>query len=156
MSHINDGILAVSSDMVVFMLKFNYKNIHGQLEGELRDDSAAPFASLVWKGDLQNIAPLTHTKQELPQLVYLEATNQGLLVYTDFALIFSITEMETNSDIFKVNKITNWKERTQRGWTKSYQNLLFSAVGHDGLDIYEIVGSILNLVQEVNSSFLFN
>lgn len=39
MSHINDGILAITSDMVIYMLKFNYTNIHGELLNELHDES---------------------------------------------------------------------------------------------------------------------
>lgn len=38
--------------MIIYMLKFNYTSIHGELLRELKDESLAPFARLIWKGDL--------------------------------------------------------------------------------------------------------
>ena len=46
--------------------------------------------------------------------------------------------METNS--LKLNITTlkkdQWMSRNERGWTKVMGNLMYSAVGKDGIDVY--------------------
>jgi hypothetical protein len=58
MAHINDGIIALTSDNLIFMLKFNYEGIHGKERDSLYnngDDESPDFASLVWKADLGKV-----------------------------------------------------------------------------------------------------
>ncbi len=42
-------------------------------------------------------------------------------------------------------------QRTERGWTKISDNLIFSAVGHEGLDIYEIYPLYIGHVKHIKN-----
>jgi hypothetical protein len=63
--------------------------------------------------------------------------------------------METNLESIGVSVVSGWKKRRERGWTKTFNHLMFSAVGHEGLDIYSINGKSLSIWMEVNAMTLF-
>jgi len=51
MVHIRDGMLAITSDSVMYMLKFNYNQIYKSSEFTTYGNGKE-FASVVWKADL--------------------------------------------------------------------------------------------------------
>ena len=61
-----------------------------------------------------------------------------MLIYSDSASIMSVTEMEENSNKANVRWFPELVARKERGWTKCLGSLLVSAVGGDGIDVYEV------------------
>jgi hypothetical protein len=76
------------------MLKFNYSNIHGKYLNELFDDSANSFAQVFWKGNLTEFITPGQALDDFPSLIYLELTNEALVVYKDSAYKLSLTQIE--------------------------------------------------------------
>lgn len=52
---------------------------------------------MVWKGDIQELLKYGTAKTEIPQIIYLEAQNQAVMIYSEIALTFSVTQMEQSS-----------------------------------------------------------
>ena len=62
MVHVNDGMLAITSDSMVYLLKFNYDTV---FEHDFQV-SGKEFAKVVCKVSLKTIAPSVAAKSELP------------------------------------------------------------------------------------------
>ncbi|CAD8048031.1 unnamed protein product [Paramecium sonneborni] len=137
MVHINDGMLAITSDDIAYLIKFNYDNVL-QKQGFTMYGNAKDFAGVTWKANLQPVIPSIKAREELPQLVYSKKNNWAFVLYSDSAQYFSVKEMENNFKSMIVSQIQNWVKREQRGLTKEIDGYLFSAVGKEGMDIYEI------------------
>jgi hypothetical protein len=56
MVHINDGMLAITSDSIAYLMKFNYDKVLDK-SGFKTYGNDENFAEVVWKADLQQIAP---------------------------------------------------------------------------------------------------
>ncbi|CAD8149144.1 unnamed protein product [Paramecium pentaurelia] len=137
MVHINDGMLAITSDAIAYLIKFNYDNVL-QSSGFTTYGNSKDFAGVIWKANLQPVLPSIQSRDELPQLVYSKKNNLAFVIYSDSAQYFSVTEMEKNEKTMNINQILNWVQREERGLTKEIDGYLFSAVGKEGMDIYEI------------------
>ncbi|CAD8052638.1 unnamed protein product [Paramecium sonneborni] len=137
MVHVNDGMLAITSDAVAYLIKFNYDNVL-QKQGFTMYGNAKDFAGVTWKANLQTVLESIEAKEELPQLVYSKQNNWAFVIYSDSAQFFSVSQMEENIKNMYVNYVQNWVKREERGLTKVIDGYLFSAVGRAGMDIYEI------------------
>ncbi|CAK56089.1 unnamed protein product (macronuclear) [Paramecium tetraurelia] len=137
MVHINDGMLAITSDAVAYLIKFNYDNVLSK-QGFATYGNSVDFAGVIWKANLQPILPSIQSRDELPQLVYSKKNNWAFVLYSDSAQYFSVAEMEKNDKTMYIDQISNWIQREERGLTKEIDGYLFSAVGRAGMDIYEI------------------
>ncbi|CAK79621.1 unnamed protein product (macronuclear) [Paramecium tetraurelia] len=137
MVHVNDGMIAITSDSVAYLLKFNYDKVISQ-HGFAKYGNGGDFAGLVWKANLQEILISTESKQQLPQIVYSKTRNLAFLLFTDTAHYFSVSEMETNQNKLSIYQVSTFISRDERGLTKEVEGYLFSAVGKAGLDIYKI------------------
>ncbi|CAD8185889.1 unnamed protein product [Paramecium pentaurelia] len=145
MIHITDGMLAITSDSVAYLLKFNYDSVfeHDFLE------KGQQFARILWKVDLQIIAPSLVAKNELPQLLFAPSSDQVFLLFSDSAQVFSMKQMEQKANALEVYQITDWRKRLYRGLTKEIDGLVFSAVGQDGLDVYKIILKDLKFIKNL-------
>ncbi|CAD8173922.1 unnamed protein product [Paramecium octaurelia] len=150
MVHVNDGMIAITSDSVAYLLKFNYDKVISQ-HGFATYGNGGDFAGVVWKANLQEILVSTESKQQLPQLVYSKTRNLAFLLFTDTAHYFSVSEMETNQNTLSIYQISTFISRDERGLTKEVEGYLFSAVGKAGLDIYQIQD--LSVVYQTTISF---
>lgn len=63
--------------------------------------------------------------------------------------MFSVTEMEQNSKVLNVYTINNWIQRKDRGLSKEVDGYIFSAVGAEGMDIYQLVQLDVKLVLNI-------
>lgn len=63
--------------------------------------------------------------------------------------MFSVTEMEQNSKVLNVYTINNWIQRKDRGLSKEIDGYIFSAVGAEGMDIYQLVQLDVKLVLNI-------
>ncbi|CAD8079808.1 unnamed protein product [Paramecium primaurelia] len=145
MIHITDGMLAITSDSIAYLLKFNYDTVfeHDFVE------KGQQFAKILWKVDLQIIAPSLVTKNELPQLLFAPSSDQVFLLFSDSAQVFSMKQMEQKANALEVYQITDWRKRVYRGLTKEIDGLVFSAVGLDGLDVYKIILKDLKFIKNL-------
>lgn len=84
---------------------------------DLEDDTPNHFGKVIWKADLQKMAPSIKSKSEIPHLVFSEHFNMGYLLYTDSANIFSVAEMENNQQSIKVETSGNFVPRKGRGFS---------------------------------------
>ncbi|CAK90950.1 unnamed protein product (macronuclear) [Paramecium tetraurelia] len=137
MVHINDGMLAITSDAIAYLIKFNYDNVISS-QGFTSYGNSKDFAGVIWKANLQPVLTSIESRDELPQLVYSKKNNLAFVLYSDSAQFFSVSEMEKNEKTMHVNQISNWIQREERGLTKEIDGYVFSAVGKAGMDIYEI------------------
>ncbi|CAD8072740.1 unnamed protein product [Paramecium sonneborni] len=138
MVHVNDGMIAITSDSIAYLIKFNYNKVIHE-HGFATYGNSADFAGVIWKANIQDIVQSTESKQQLPQLVYSKTRNLAFILYSDTAQYFDVSEMEKNSHALLIHTIQNFKAREERGLTKEVEEYLFSAVGKAGLDIYKIV-----------------
>ncbi|CAD8149729.1 unnamed protein product [Paramecium octaurelia] len=138
MVHVNDGMIAITSDSVAYLLKFNYDQVINQ-HGFATYGNGGDFAGVIWKANLQEILQSAEAKQELPQLVYSKTRNLAFILFTDTAHYFSVSEMETNQNMLSIYQVSTFIRREERGLTKEVEGHLFSAVGKAGLDIYRIL-----------------
>ncbi|CAK67675.1 unnamed protein product (macronuclear) [Paramecium tetraurelia] len=145
MVHIKDGMLAITSDSVAYLLKFNYNTV---FEHDF-EEKGQKFARILWKADLQTIAPSLVAKNELPQLLFSPSTNLAFLLFSDTAQLFSMEQMESQTTSLDVYQVTDWRKRGYRGLTKEIDGLVFSAVGRDGLDVYKIVQKDLRFIKNL-------
>jgi hypothetical protein len=82
----------------------------------------------------------------MPQLLYSADFNELLIILPNFAVYLSVKNMEANNQEVLAHLQINWMNREFRGWTAIIKNYLFSAVGADGIDVYEILdGSLKNI-----------
>ncbi|CAD8127226.1 unnamed protein product [Paramecium sonneborni] len=145
MVHIKDGMLAITSDSIAYLLKFNYKTV---FEHDFQE-TGQQFARILWKADLQTIAPSLISKNELPQLLFSPSSNLAFLLFSDSAQLFSMAQMESQTTQLDVYQVTDWRKRTYRGLTKEIDGLVFSAVGKDGLDVYKVVQKDLRYIKNL-------
>ncbi|CAD8072790.1 unnamed protein product [Paramecium primaurelia] len=138
MVHVNDGMIAITSDSIAYFLKFNYDKVINQ-DGFETYGNSGDFAGVIWKANLQEILQSTESKSQLPQLVYSNTRNLAFILYTDTAHYFSVSEMETNQNMLSIYQISTFIRREERGLTKEVEGYLISAVGKAGLDIYRIL-----------------
>lgn len=68
MAHIRDGILVITSDFFLYMLKFNYQNFSSE------------FAKITWKADFKELG--LDSTAEIPSLLYCSTSNLGILFYS--------------------------------------------------------------------------
>ncbi|CAD8043391.1 unnamed protein product [Paramecium primaurelia] len=151
MVHINDGMLAITSDAIAYLIKFNYDNVLSK-QGFTTYGNSIDFAGVIWKANLQPVIPSIQSRDELPQLVYSKKNNLAFVLYSDSAQFFSVQEMEKNEKSMYINQISNWIQREERGLTKEIDGYLFSAVGRAGMDIYEIQESDVIYKQTITFS----
>lgn len=76
MAHIRDGILVITSDFFLYMLKFNYQNFSSE------------FAKISWKADFKELG--LDSSAEMPSLLFCGTSNLGILFYSWTAMIFSV------------------------------------------------------------------
>ncbi|CAD8128009.1 unnamed protein product [Paramecium sonneborni] len=145
MVHIKDGMLAITSDSIAYLLKFNYETVY---EHDF-EETGQQFARILWRADLQTIAPTLIAKNELPQLLYSPSSNLAFLLFSDSAQLFSMDQMESQATSLDVYQVTDWRKRGYRGLTKEIDGLVFSAVGRDGLDVYKIVQKDLRFIKNL-------
>ncbi|CAD8065923.1 unnamed protein product [Paramecium sonneborni] len=150
MVHVNDGMIAITSDSVAYFMKFNYNKVLNE-HSFTTYGNKADFAGVIWKANLQDIISSTESKEQLPQLVYSKTRNLAFILYSDSAQYFSISEMEKNSHLLSIHLISNFIVREERGLTKEVEGYLFSAVGKAGLDIFKILDDSVQF--EKNISF---
>lgn len=95
MTHIRDGLIAVTQDREVYMLKFNYSNIDNlQFKNDLITKGDGDFLHLIWKDSLKNVVPLLDKQHEIPQIFYSDSFNLAFIAFTHELLIFNVTEVE--------------------------------------------------------------
>ncbi|CAD8070441.1 unnamed protein product [Paramecium primaurelia] len=145
MVHIKDGMLAITSDSIAYLLKFNYNTV---FEHDF-EEKGQKFARILWKADLQTIAPTLVAKNELPQLLFAPSYNLAFLLFSDSAQLFSMEQMESQTTSLDVYQVTDWRKRGYRGLTKEIDGLVFSAVGRDGLDVYKIIQKDLRFIKNL-------
>ncbi|CAD8206239.1 unnamed protein product [Paramecium octaurelia] len=145
MTHINDGMIAITSDFIVYLLKFNYIFIS---QHDFRE-TGQQFAKIVWKFNLTQLTSAIHFEQEFPKLLYAPSSNVAFLLQNDRAQLFSLAQIESQGSSLSVYEVPSWKKRAFRGFTKEVDGLMFSAVGTDGLDVYKIVEKGLQFIQNI-------
>ncbi|CAD8102605.1 unnamed protein product [Paramecium sonneborni] len=138
MVHIRDGVILITSDYQLYLLKFNYQNFNGE------------FAKISWKADFKQLGLDSIT--EMPQLLYCSTSNLGILFQTRGAILFSVQQMEQKAQKVQFRDLTEIKYRKERGVTKEYDNYIFSCVGQDGLDIYKIIGNELHFIESISNT----
>ena len=92
MTHINDGLLAVTSDREVFMLKFNYSWVYNKELNDLQNDG--DFVQLVWKNNLNQVTPTFDQQNEIPQLFFSDLLNTAFIAFTYEILVFNLSIAE--------------------------------------------------------------
>ncbi|CAD8102196.1 unnamed protein product [Paramecium sonneborni] len=138
MVHIRDGVILITSDYLLYLMKFNYQNFSGE------------FAKVQWKADFKELGLDSLT--EMPQLLYCSTSNIGILFQTRGAILFSVQQMEQKAQKLQIRDLTEIKYRKERGVTKEYENYIFSCVGQDGLDIYKIIGNELHFIESISNT----
>jgi hypothetical protein len=63
--------------------------------------------------------------------------------------------METNNQKLRVTVVNTWKSRVERGWSKAYNDLLYSAVGQAGIDLYLINDKDVSFVETLTLARLY-
>lgn len=67
MVSVNDGMLAITSDFVAYLLKFNYDDVLSTKDSGFKiygnDDN---FAGVVWKANMKEVLPSLIAKSEIP------------------------------------------------------------------------------------------
>ncbi|CAD8206156.1 unnamed protein product [Paramecium pentaurelia] len=145
MTHINDGMIAITSDLIVYLLKFNYNFLSQHDFHEIGQQ----FAKIVWKFNLTKLTNAIHFEQDFPKLLYAPSSNVAFLLQNDRAQLFSLAQIESQGSSLSVYEVPSWKKRIYRGYTKEIDGLIFSAVGIDGLDVYIIVEKGLQFIQNI-------
>ncbi|CAD8169840.1 unnamed protein product [Paramecium octaurelia] len=138
MVHIRDGVIFITSDYLLYLMKFNYQNFNGE------------FAKLAWKADFKELG--LDTLAEMPQLLYCSTSNLGILFQTRGAILFSVQQMEQKAQKLQIRDLIEIKQRKERGVTKEYENYIFSCVGQDGLDLYKIIGNELHFIDQISNT----
>ena len=62
----------------------------------------------------------------------------AFVAFTYEILLFDVTFLENNRFDVPVYSPKTFFARKERGWTKIVDRFIFTAVGHDGLDIYKV------------------
>ncbi|CAD8108546.1 unnamed protein product [Paramecium primaurelia] len=145
MTHINDGMIAITSDLIVYLLKFNYNFLSSHDFHEIGQQ----FAKIVWNFNLTKLTNAIHFEQDFPKLLYAPSSNVAFLLQNDRAQLFSLAQIESQGSSLSVYEVPSWKKRIYRGYTKEIDGLIFSAVGLDGLDVYIIVEKGLQFIQNI-------
>ncbi|CAD8173009.1 unnamed protein product [Paramecium pentaurelia] len=138
MIHVKDGVIFITSDYFLHLLKFNYQNFSGE------------FAKIIWKADFKELG--LDTMAEMPQLLYCSTSNLGILFQTRGAVLFSVQQMEQKVAKLQIRDLSEIKQRKERGVTKEYDNYIFSCVGQDGLDLYKIIGNELHFIDQISNT----
>ncbi|CAK84626.1 unnamed protein product (macronuclear) [Paramecium tetraurelia] len=138
MVHVRDGVLFITSDYFLYLIKFNYQNFSGE------------FAKTIWKADFKELG--LDTMAEMPQLLYCSMSNLGILFQTRGAVLFSVQQMEQKVAKLQIKDLIDIKQRNERGVTKEYDNYIFSCVGENGLDVYKITGNELHYVDQISDT----
>ncbi|CAD8191584.1 unnamed protein product [Paramecium pentaurelia] len=138
MVHVRDGVIFITSDYLLYLMKFNYQNFSGE------------FAKIAWKADFKELG--LDTLAEMPQLLYCSTSNLGILFQTRGAILFSVQQMEQKAAKLQIRDLSEIKHRKERGVTKEYDNYIFSCVGQDGLDLYKIIGNELHFIDQIGNT----
>jgi hypothetical protein len=59
----------------------------------------------------------TNALEEIPLFVYGKNMNIGLIIYSNIAIVFSVTDMEQNNQQIVVNNVDGWIVRPIISWT---------------------------------------
>ncbi|CAD8124344.1 unnamed protein product [Paramecium sonneborni] len=145
MTHINDGMLAITSNLVVYLLKFNYNFLSQHDFKEIGQQ----FAKIVWRFNLTQLTTAINLEQQFPKLLYAPSSNVAFLLQNDRAQLFSLAQIESQGSSLSVYDVPTWRNRIFRGFTKEIDGLIFSAVGKDGLDIYKIIEKGLEFIKNI-------
>ncbi|CAD8179216.1 unnamed protein product [Paramecium octaurelia] len=138
MVHVRDGVIFITSDYFLYLIKFNYQNFSSE------------FAKTIWKADFKELG--LDTMAEMPQLLYCSMSNLGILFQTRGAVLFSVQQMEQKVAKLQIRDLLDIKQRNERGVTKEYDNYIFSCVGDNGLDVYKIIGNELHYVDQISNT----
>ncbi|CAD8071891.1 unnamed protein product [Paramecium sonneborni] len=146
MTQIQNGIIVLTTDFILYQFELNYNAI--------QSNNTNLFAKKIWTADFKPIIQNFSQISEFAQIIFCAPLNSTLIVFPSSAYLINLQQTKTEESNLQIISVGDWISRPSRGLTKSINDLIFTCVGENGIDIYRSTSNSLRLLGNLNYSSL--
>ncbi|CAK62282.1 unnamed protein product (macronuclear) [Paramecium tetraurelia] len=146
MTQIQDGIIALTTDFILYFFELNYDAIQSNTNNQ--------FAKKIWTTDFKPIIPDSEQMIDFAQVVFSVTSSQALIIFNSSAYILDLKQDKTKMQSLDVINVGDWVSRSTRGLTKSIDEIIFTCVGEYGIDIYKSAFNSLRFLGNLDKTSL--
>ncbi|CAD8147559.1 unnamed protein product [Paramecium octaurelia] len=146
MTQIQDGIVALTTDFIISFFQLNYDEIQSNTNNQ--------FAKEIWTTDFKPLIPDSEQMIDFAQIVFSVTSSQALIIFASSAYILDLKQDKTKMQHLDVINVGDWIPRPTRVLTKSIDDIIFTCVGENGIDIYKSAFNSLRFLGNLDKTSL--